>query len=70
MAAEPTADGVPSLDIGTDTDADVELRQIRARMTLRRARRLAMRDCHPLTAVRERHQPDDDGPLSPSVIPF
>jgi hypothetical protein len=56
---EPTADGVPTFDIGTD--ADSLAREIRARMTLRRARRLAMRDKHPLTYVNDRRQLEDDG---------
>ena len=64
---EPTADGAPTLDIGTD--ADQLLRHIRAKVALRRARRLAMRDGHPLTTVRDRRQRDDDG-LRPSVIPL
>lgn len=67
MAMEPTADGAPTLDIGTD--ADLLLRHIRAKVALRRARRLAMRDGHPLTTVRDRRQRDDDG-LRPSVIPL
>jgi hypothetical protein len=67
MATEPTADGVPTRNISRDADA--LLREVRARAALRRARRLAMRDGHPLTTFRDRRQRDDDS-LRPNVIPI
>ena len=64
MATEPTADGVPTLDIGTR--ADVQVREIRAKAALRRARQLAMRDGHPLTSVRGAGVGDPGGGPIPS----
>ena len=49
MATEPTADGVPTLGIGTN--ADLLLRRIGARVTRRRARQIAIRDGHPLMSA-------------------
>jgi hypothetical protein len=59
MAAEPTAGGMPAINIGTNSNADLVLL---ANVKRRRARRLAMRDGHPLLAphVGESRHPIED----------
>ncbi len=56
--AEPTAGGVPAIDMGTD--AELMLHEMLSRVARRRARQLAMRDGHPVATVSEPRQPDDD----------
>ena len=57
MAAEPTAGGVPAINIGTDSDADLALL---AKVRRGRVRRLAMRDGHPLVLAAESRLRDLD----------
>ena len=56
--AEPTAGGVPAIDIGTD--AELILHEMLSRIARRRARRLAMRDGHPVATGGALRQLDDD----------